>query len=203
MYRYSPPVSSGGSIGNSEGGMLTCIERRLLEERRMSAEMVSNGLPRTRAYPRHKTIDELFDEQVALTPSTIAVNSAESHLTYQELCERAGCLAREFRRQGVQPGSLVAIAVSRSIDMIVAILAVLKAGAAYLPLDPEFPVERTRLVLQDARPALILTHGRTRTNLPEAGVRVLNLDLLPAAASDWPQESPRTYRVNALTLAYV
>ncbi|MGW3292139.1 amino acid adenylation domain-containing protein, partial [Streptomyces sp. NPDC001002] len=99
----------------------------------------------------------LFEQRAARTPGAAAVLCAENQLSYAELNARANRLARKLVRHGVGPESLVAVCMERSADLVVALLAVLKTGGAYLPLDPEYPRERVEFVLGDARPALLLT----------------------------------------------
>ncbi|WP_342551889.1 non-ribosomal peptide synthase/polyketide synthase [Paenibacillus sp. FSL R7-0652] len=109
------------------------------------------------AYPKEKTIHQLFEEQVERTPENIAVVYEGEELTYRELNERANQLARNLRARGVGPESIVGLMVERSLEMIVGIMGVLKAGGAYLPLDPTYPQERITYMLEDSGTALILT----------------------------------------------
>ncbi|MCM3738303.1 amino acid adenylation domain-containing protein [Bacillus cytotoxicus] len=108
-------------------------------------------------YPRDKTIQELFEEQVSKTPDNIAVVFEDKKLTYIELNERANKLARELRSRGVKAGSIVGIMVERSPEMIVGIMGILKAGGVYLPIDPEYPIERIRYMLEDSKTKIFLT----------------------------------------------
>ncbi|MEU7318902.1 amino acid adenylation domain-containing protein, partial [Streptomyces sp. NPDC007083] len=105
---------------------------------------------------RRETLVSLVEEQMARTPDAPAVLSGDTKLSYAEVNARANRLARHLVTRGVGPEQLVAVALPRSADTIVAFLAVIKAGAAYLPLDPDDPVERLRYTLGDARPALML-----------------------------------------------
>lgn len=108
-------------------------------------------------YPRDKTIQELFEEQVERTPHNIAVVFEESKLTYRELNEKSNQLARVLIEQGVGPNTIVGIMVERSLEMVVGIMGILKAGGAYLPIDPEYPVERIRYMLEDSKTKVFLT----------------------------------------------
>ncbi|GGO48403.1 non-ribosomal peptide synthetase [Streptomyces lasiicapitis] len=106
---------------------------------------------------RPTTLTELWHAQVAGTPEAVALVHEGAELTYAELDARAGRWADALVDRGVGPEQLVAIALPRSADTVVALLAVLKAGGAYLPLDPSHPAERTAHVLKDARPAVLIT----------------------------------------------
>ncbi|MDP3705418.1 MAG: amino acid adenylation domain-containing protein [Legionellaceae bacterium] len=105
-------------------------------------------------YPRDKTIHQLFEEQVKKTPNSIAVVFEDQQLTYKELNATANQLARFIRKQN--PGELVAICMERSLEMMVAILGILKAGCAYVPIDPHYPQERIDYILQDTNASLVL-----------------------------------------------
>ncbi|NLU68776.1 non-ribosomal peptide synthetase [Streptomyces sp. HNM0574] len=118
----------------------------------------------------------LFEAQTAATPRGTALIHGEHALTYAELNARANRLAHLLIGKGVGPEQIVALALPRSAETVVAMLAVLKAGAAYLPLDPEHPAERLAFMLDDARPALVLTTGDTAHGLPGTTVPRLLLD---------------------------
>ncbi|GAB4192319.1 MAG: hypothetical protein OHK0022_06410 [Roseiflexaceae bacterium] len=111
------------------------------------------------AFPVDRCIHELIAEQAARTPEATALVFGEQALTYAELDARASRLARRLSELGARPDGLVGICMERSVDLAVAVLGVLKAGAAYLPLDPHYPTERLRQMLEDARPLAVLTNG--------------------------------------------
>ncbi|WP_172385407.1 non-ribosomal peptide synthetase [Streptomyces sp. MNP-20] len=111
------------------------------------------------------TVLELFAQQARLTPDAIAVVCGDETLTYGQLDTRSAALAAGLAGRGVQPESLVAVALPRSAESVVALLGVLRAGAAYLPLDPDYPVERVELMLGDAAPVLLLSAGGTAPRL--------------------------------------
>ncbi|MEV6098142.1 non-ribosomal peptide synthase/polyketide synthase [Nocardia sp. NPDC051981] len=98
-----------------------------------------------------------FDAQAQRSPAAVALVSGDENLTYAELSERANRLARRLIAAGVGPESLVVLAMARSVELVVAMYAVLRAGAAYVPIDPSHPAERIATVLDTARPALVLT----------------------------------------------
>ena len=113
---------------------------------------------RTQAdYPREKTLVQLFEQQVVSTPDNIAVSSSERSFTYAQLNERANQLAHQLIEQGVKPGSIIGLCLTRSTEMFVGILGILKAGAAYLPLDPDYPHERLQFMIEDCKVSKIIT----------------------------------------------
>ncbi|MFJ8313022.1 MULTISPECIES: amino acid adenylation domain-containing protein [unclassified Streptomyces] len=122
------------------------------------------------------TLPEEFQRQAARTPDAVAVVSGGTELSYREVNERANRLARELIARGAGPERLVALALPRSESMVVALLAVLKSGAAYLPVDPAHPSERIALILGDAAPALLVTDTATAGALPDPDVPRLILD---------------------------
>src|SRR5438034_2309036 len=121
-------------------------------------------------FPREQGIHELFEEQVALTPDAMALIAGSEHITFRELNQRANQLARYLRRQHVGPEVRVAICVERSIDMIVGLLGIMKAGGVYVPLEPNCPPERLSFIVEDSQAALILTHQHLRASLSGAPI---------------------------------
>lgn len=118
------------------------------------------------AYPKDKTIHQLLEEQVKKTPNDIAVVFEDQQLTYSELNIVTNQLARYIQRiyldktkEAIKPDVLIVICIERSLEMLIAILAILKAGAAYMPMDPEFPVERIRYILEDTQTPIVLTRS--------------------------------------------
>ncbi|MGB7605431.1 MAG: amino acid adenylation domain-containing protein [Lutisporaceae bacterium] len=110
-------------------------------------------------YPREKTIQQLFEEQAAKTPNNIAVVYKEEKLTYKELNEKSNQLAGMLRAKGVKPDTIVGIMVERSLEMIIGIMGILKAGAAYLPIDSEYPEDRIKYILSDSGTSILLQKG--------------------------------------------
>ena len=121
----------------------------------------------------HTTLPGLFEAQVERSPEATALVFEESTLSYAELNAQANRLAHLLIGRGIGPENLVAIALPRSIEMVVALLGILKAGAAFLPLDPEYPLERLSYMLGDAQPACVLTSARISERLPEGIARLL------------------------------
>src|SRR4029079_6795120 len=127
-------------------------------------------------YPVGICLHELFEGQAARTPEKVAVEFEESRLTYAELNGLANRLARRLRDMGVGPDVLVGVLMERSLETAVGLLAILKAGGAYLPLDPEYPRERVRFMLEDSGALVVLTQQRLLASLPETGAQVVCLD---------------------------
>ncbi|MDZ7963729.1 MAG: amino acid adenylation domain-containing protein [Nostoc sp. DedSLP03] len=154
-------------------------------------------------YPQHKCLHELFEAQVERTPKNIAVVFEKEQLTYSELNAKANQLAHHLRKLGVGKEALVAICVERSLEMIIALLGVLKAGGTYLPVDPMYPKERVAFMLSDAQTSVLLTQQRLLKSLPEQGTQIVCLD------TDWEsiaQESEENLCRNGIqpdNLAYV
>ncbi|MGF6358332.1 amino acid adenylation domain-containing protein/non-ribosomal peptide synthase protein (TIGR01720 family), partial [Paenibacillus sp. 4624] len=126
-------------------------------------------------YPRQQTIHGLFEEQAELYPNNVAAVMNEKQLTYRELNEKSNRLARKLRETGVEADQLVAILAERSIDMVVGILAILKAGGAYVPVDPDYPEERIRFMIEDSGAPLLLIQNNLHEKTDFAGTR-LELD---------------------------
>ncbi|MEV7618395.1 amino acid adenylation domain-containing protein, partial [Streptomyces sp. NPDC089799] len=158
------------------------------------------GFADTAATTPELTVPELFEQQVAVDPDGTAVVFGEESLTYRELDERANRLARALLERGVRPESLVGLALPRSADLVVAMLGIMKSGAAYLPIDPRFPSARLALVLSQARPALLLTDAATAAGLPGHDAPQLFLDDLDLDASD---PAPVAVPLRPDNLAYV
>ncbi|MFE1930390.1 amino acid adenylation domain-containing protein [Streptomyces sp. NPDC059474] len=131
------------------------------------ATVLSGGSGAVR--PAHDaSLPERFETAVAGNPHGVAVETPEGAVGYTELNARANRLARLLIDRQVGPEDLVAVAMPRSADLVTALMAVLKAGAGYLPVDPEYPAARIGFMLEDARPALVLTTRELATALPEA-----------------------------------
>ena len=127
---------------------------------------------------RDTTLAELFEEQAARTPDAPAVVFEDQVLTYAELNSTADRLACRLVERGAGLDQYVAVALERSAELVVALLGVLKSGAAYVPVDPEYPAERIGHMLEDARPLLVLTDARLSGRIPANGVPVLLWDRL-------------------------
>ncbi|OKI20876.1 non-ribosomal peptide synthetase [Streptomyces sp. CB03911] len=154
----------------------------------------------TAAAPAPSLYIEVFEAQAARTPDEVALVCGEVRLTYAELNARANRVAHGLAAAGVGPEDVVALALTRSADAVTGLLGVLKAGAAYLPLDAEYPAERIAHMLGDARPVLALTHRAWSSDLP--GVRGVRID--DSAWQGHPGENlgPRAGAGNAAYVIY-
>jgi amino acid adenylation domain-containing protein/non-ribosomal peptide synthase protein (TIGR01720 family) len=146
-------------------------------------------------YPRASTLPDVFEQIVSQAPDRIALEFGEARLTYRQLDERANRLAWHLRGLGVSTDDRVAIAVERSPELVVSLLAILKAGAAYVPLDSTYPQERLTAMVEDARPRVLITQKGLVSRLPTGEQRTVvleDLDLagLPVQAPPrvvWPE----------------
>ena len=140
-------------------------------------QSIINDWNRTeQSYPQVQTVHGLFEQQAALRPTAEAVRFGDAALTYEQLNERANQIARVLRSLGVDRGSLVGIEVERSIDMVAGLLAVLKAGAGYVPMDPAFPRDRIDFMARDASVSVILSHTALSAIVPSGSWNILYVD---------------------------
>ncbi|MEV0948825.1 amino acid adenylation domain-containing protein, partial [Rhodococcus sp. NPDC049939] len=122
------------------------------------------------------TLPDMVEHQVRLSPDAIAVACAGEHLTYTRLNEHANRWAHHLIHTGAGPDTVIAVALPRSAELITVLLAILKTGAAYLPLDPNYPSARTGHILHDAHPHLLITDTTTATGLPTTPIRQIHTD---------------------------
>ncbi len=179
---------------------------KLLREDRRHA-LLQGFNATAREVPRW-TFPRLFEAQVDRDPAATALVFGDRQLSYRELNEQANQLAHHLIGQGIGPETLVGIALERSFEVVVAVLATMKAGAAYVPLDPAYPPARLAQILADAAPALVLSSGPLRARLPAAVARLeLDAPAVMAAVRQAPRHNPGdAERVAALLpghLAYV
>jgi amino acid adenylation domain-containing protein len=145
-------------------------------------------------YPHDKRLPQLFDDQVQRTPQAVAVMFGAQQLTYRQLQTRADALAGRLRQAGVGRHDLVGLCVDRSLEMLVGLLGILKAGAAYLPLDPAHPQKRLAFILQDAGVRVLVTHTEVLAKLP--------LNSLAPPACD-PSPHKQSMAASPLRIVYV
>ncbi|MEM9214080.1 MAG: amino acid adenylation domain-containing protein [Cyanobacteria bacterium P01_F01_bin.150] len=136
-------------------------------------------------YPREKMTVDLFEEQVSNTPEATAVIFRGQRLTYQSLAEQVKILAFYLQNQGIGPEDLVGLFIEPSLDMVIALLGVMKAGAAYVPLDPSFPKERLAYILEDSQASWVIAQQNIAKNLPHSNSKILYIE---------DRNSPRTIK---------
>lgn len=149
-------------------GLLTPDERALVVDRWNDT---------ARALPDADTLVSQFERQVALTPDAPAASFEAETLSYRELNTRVNRLARRLRELGVSAGVPVGIFAERSLEMLVSMLATLKAGGAYLPLDPAYPADRIAFMLEDSAAPVIITQARLVDRLPSTTAKIVRVDL--------------------------
>ncbi|MFE7524170.1 amino acid adenylation domain-containing protein [Kitasatospora sp. NPDC057542] len=151
------------------------------------------------AVPDARTLHRIFDEQAARTPDSVAVSDSSERLTFAELDARANRLAHHLVAAGVRPGVLTGVCLDRGVDAMVALLAVLKAGGAFVPLDPEHPAQRLAMMLGDAAAPVLITDSAAVGEGPWTTIR---LDTDQDAIARHPATAPTT-AVGPDDLAYV
>ncbi|CAG0937652.1 hypothetical protein TFLX_06601, partial [Thermoflexales bacterium] len=156
----------------------------------------------TREYPTDTSLAQVFEAQVAQGPDRVAIVLGDQQLTYASLDQRANQLAHHLQRLGVGPETLVGLYLERSPEVIIGLLGVLKAGGAYLPLDPLYPPERVAFMLEDAAVPVVLTQSQRVAQLSTRQATIICLDTgweLIAQEPDAPPQTP----VSPDNLAYV
>ena len=150
----------------------------------------------------HECIHQLFESQAYRTPHAIAVTQEQVQLSYQELNQRSNQLAHVLRKLGIGPERVVGICTERSPEMVVALLAVLKAGGAYLPLDVNYPLDRLTFMIEDAGVCLLLTQQAVAASLPQLPLKTLVLDSEWIATNQESLENP-VCETSSENLAYL
>jgi amino acid adenylation domain-containing protein len=177
----------------SEAQLLTDEDRCLLAEVNETSAVCRRGV----------TMSQLFEEQVESTPEAIALTFENESVTYTELNRRSNQLAHYLQSLGVGPEVLVGVLLERSVDLIVTLLGILKAGSAYVPLDPQYPSERLGFILEDGGIQVLLTHERLLGLLPVSDVRTVCVDRdCEAIAAQGKTFNPET-EVREHNLAYI
>jgi amino acid adenylation domain-containing protein len=151
---------------------------------------------------RPAVVHETFAAQAARTPDAVAVELGAERVTYAALDARANRLARRLRRLGVEPDERVAVALERSVEMVVAVLAVLKAGGCYVAVDPAYPPQRIAHMLDDSRAAVLIATASVAARLPAGAAAVLAVDADADLVAQEPPTAPRV-AVDPECLAYV
>ncbi|MFJ3663402.1 amino acid adenylation domain-containing protein [Streptomyces sp. NPDC090119] len=139
-----------------------------------------------------RCVHELYDEQAALTPDAVAVSCAGEELTFAALATRANQLANHLRSLGAEPGTRVGVCVERGVDAMVALLGVMKSGATFVPLDPDYPTERLSMMLADAAAPVVVTDTAVAERVAGHDAAVVHLDRDRPLIDALPDEPPRT-----------
>ena len=187
---YSTDLFEAETIARMAGHFQTLLEGIVRDpERRLSQlplltegerqQLLVSWNDTSAEYCRESCIQELFEAQVERTPEAVAVVFEESQLTYRELNRRSNQVAHHLQALGVGRQSLVGICLERGVEMMIGLLGVLKAGGAYLPLDPANPRQRLAFMAEDSQASVLLTQQRLVEALPSQKVQVVRLD------SDW------------------
>ena len=150
------------------------------------------------------TLHQLFEQRVSRRPEAVALTCDGVSLTYAEVNARANCIARRLIEYGVKPETLVGLCLDRTNEIVIAILAILKSGGAYLPIDLAYPPERLAFMLEDAQAPVLLTQRELTSKLPATKARVLCIeDVLETSSSDRADEANLPPTSNPENLAYV
>ena len=173
----------------------------LLTERERHRLLVEWNTPQVE-YFQGRCVHELFEEQVERTPEAVALVCEKRQFTYGELNQRANQLAHHLRQLGVQPEVPVGICVERSLEMVVGLLGILKAGGVHVPMDPTYPAERIAFMVEDTEMPVLLTQQHLLTQLPESHPHLVCLDADWATVSQQPASNP-VHVVRGEHLAYV
>ncbi|HEX2270297.1 MAG TPA: amino acid adenylation domain-containing protein, partial [Pyrinomonadaceae bacterium] len=185
-----------GIVGNAEQRIW---ELPLLSERERRQLLVTWNKTTVARKTNELCLHQLFEQQAALAPEAVAVVSGGEQWSYRELNERANQLAHYLQSLGVGPESLVGVCVRRRVEMVVALLGIMKAGGAYLPLDAEYPEERVSFMLADAGAAVLLTAQQWQERFSELPLQVVSVD--GAVAQEQIARCERSNPVSAVTAA--
>lgn len=173
--------------------ILPSMERQLLEGFNDTQVGFNNG----------KTIIDLFEKQVVNTPQKIAVDFEDEQLTYQQINERSNQLAHYLKSRGIREEALVPLCIERSVEMIVGIMGILKAGGAFVPIDPSYPIKRISFMIEDTGAAVAVSSKAGKSKLQAvAGLNILELDAAVSDINMQPVKNPET-AVRPHHLAYV
>jgi len=188
-------------------GIAADCERRLsdlpLIEAHDRDSLLADGQGPARDWGRSALLHRLVEEQAARSPDAVAVRFAGRDFTFRELDCRTNQLAHLLRQLGVGPDRIVGIAMHRSIEMVVGLLGILKAGGAFLPIDPNSPAERFASLVADANVPVLLVHPALAGQLPPHGAQTICLDADWTAIANQPDSPPPDIEVGPDHLAYV
>ncbi|MBD2254651.1 non-ribosomal peptide synthetase, partial [Nostoc parmelioides] len=211
QFEYSSELFDAAIIAQMAGhwqmvleSIVTNIDAKISDLSLLTAqeeELLINWNTTSREYPTHECIHELFAAQVERTPDAIALIFGEEAFTYREINIKANQLAHYLQTLGVKPETPVGICLERSPEMVIGMLAILKAGGFYVPLDPAYPDARLQYILDDAEVRIFLAHAETQRRRGEFG-RVVCLDGDWESVGEYPVTNPVT-DVTPGNLAYL
>jgi amino acid adenylation domain-containing protein len=212
-FEYNTDLFDASTIRRMAGHLRTLLESIVVNpEQRLSELPILSDAERRqllhewndteRDYPVNSCLHELFEAQVERTPERVAVVFENERLSYRELNRRANQLAHYLRSMGVGADSIVGICVERSIEMVVGILGIMKAGAAYVPLDTSYPRPRLSFMLEDSGVKVLLTQRHLEQLLPALDIRVVRLDADWRLIAEQDDENP-TRAACPANLAYI
>lgn len=182
-YDYRQNKYSSNDIQNLHNRILTIIDQVLENDKiyindidiitlSEKEELLTKFNDTNLEYDFTENIINLFEKQVKKTPNKTAVICNSKKLTYKELNEKANCLARELQVKGVKQEDIVGIMMNRSLEMIIGLIAILKCGSAYLPIDPEYPIERIAYMIENSETKLLLVNNYTEKQAPESCLKI-------------------------------
>ena len=151
-------------------------------------QTLQDGKAPTQAYPAERCLHELFEAQAQQTPDALAITFEDQHITYRELDQRANQLAHYLGKLHVQPGTPVGLCLERSLDMAIGMLAILKCGGIYVPLEPMQPQRRLAFIIEDSEVSVVVTHSTLLASFPK-GTNDLRCVCLDHAQALFPHES--------------
>ncbi|MFM7479110.1 MAG: condensation domain-containing protein, partial [Microcystis aeruginosa] len=215
VWEYNTDLFDRSTIERLTGNFITLLEALVVNPQQPifqlplltgveAKELLQDWNATEEDYPFHQCVHHLFEEQASRTPDAVAVVFEGQELTYQELNIQANQLAHYLQSLGVNSEVLVGIYLERSLLVIVGLLAVLKAGGAYIPLDPDYPQQRLTYMAEDAQISLLLTQESLLDSLPAEDVGVIVLDKLAEKLTVQSPENPLSEVVpeNLLCLLY-
>lgn len=181
-WKYDTGVFEQATIQRMSEHFMNILERILVEpSTRISdisllshdeVDLMMNGWNRTQVeYPQDEYVHQLFERKASKRPQDTAIMYESDYVNYKELNQKADALAAYLSLQGIGAGSLVAVCVERSLNMVVALLGILKTGSAYVPIDPSLPEERVGHILKDSRVKIVLVHAKTTHFVTKAQIQ--------------------------------
>lgn len=215
LFQYNPAVYDSEIIKRAKGHLARILEQIIendqikpaqikLLEGEEKAQILQFSHPGMVDFPEEKTVLDLFEEQVKKSPHKIAVHSEGSSISYQELDQKANKLGHFLKKRGVEAESLIGLCMEKSIDLMIGMLGILKAGAAYVPLDPSYPSSRIKYLLEDSELNVILGHSHSREVLAPCleGRVFISLDIEWANISE-EESDPPSREVTPNNLIYI